>query len=474
VEGGGGAAALLPYQRYAPSNMKDFVGNGKAARLLLEWATGSARRGSLPVAKECVLLVGAPGTGKSLLARLAFKSLGYGTVEYNLCYSGDVKEALAKQSPRDVFGKAVGIIIDELHELTELQPLVLTARCYVPVVCTSNRRPRGLEVSNVIPLFPLSSKESVELARSVIGQARAAAGGSQRSELDLASMVEMCAGDARMITQNAALSTSNTALSWKDEDANPFEQCRRVLRGGTVVGGSEYAGMLMQENVYAPPFNIEGCARFSAAMARLDTFPLSSTQPWSWTVVRLSASVSISTPREERLAINPSSYFRLRALVAQARDDAAVARARLAEAGSRLPALAFAQVLYGKRRASDRARSGKRPVSLAHSLSLSLSPRAISLLPSPIYRLPSAIYHLPSTICHLPSTIYHPQSTISHLPSAIYHLPSTINHLQERHYGLAPSVHWDLIGSHIPGGVYPNHVHVNTALVVLGLRHGIP
>ena len=346
---------LLPFQRYAPTQLSEMVGVGRGVSRLRQWAAAlraSPQRGRETIEQEAALILGPPGTGKSIMARLMLKSLGYAIVEFNLSNECDLREALSKLTPRDVSGAEVAVVVDELYELVELQPAVTAARCSVPVVCTSNRKPKASVFATTIRLYPLNRANSIELSRSVIRKVPTFT--ATHEERDFREMVEACAGDARMITQNAALSASGLTRTVKDEDASCFDQCRAVLNGRVVDDLSAYAVLLLHENIEQLGLSLEGTASWMRALTTADSTPFNTSGPrWGIKLAQFRARAEIDKKRSPAAAyvqLSSVAYFQKRLSIVQALDDAARDRSRMVEGGCRLPPIAMAQLLYGKKR----------------------------------------------------------------------------------------------------------------------------
>lgn len=79
-------------EEFEPKTMAEFVGNAAAARELKQWVDTKkselARKDGRSTQKPAVLLVGASGVGKTLLARLVLRGAGYGVWTGRLCAEG--------------------------------------------------------------------------------------------------------------------------------------------------------------------------------------------------------------------------------------------------------------------------------------------------------------------------------------------------------------------------------------------------
>ena len=102
-----------------PRSLSEFVGQshlvgeGRLLRRLLE--TG----GSLP----SLILWGAPGTGKTTLARLLAENSGLRFIPLSAVFSGvkDLREAIQEARKEERYGKRTVLFIDEIHRFNKAQ-----------------------------------------------------------------------------------------------------------------------------------------------------------------------------------------------------------------------------------------------------------------------------------------------------------------------------------------------------------------
>src|SRR6476620_10908494 len=105
--------------RMRPRSLSEFVGQshlvgeGRLLRRLLE--TG----GSLP----SLILWGAPGTGKTTLARLLAENSGLRFIPLSAVFSGvkDLREAIQEARKEERYGKRTVLFIDEIHRFNKAQ-----------------------------------------------------------------------------------------------------------------------------------------------------------------------------------------------------------------------------------------------------------------------------------------------------------------------------------------------------------------
>src|SRR4029450_1367317 len=106
-------------ERMRPRSLSEFVGQshlvgeGRLLRRLLE--TG----GSLP----SLILWGAPGTGKTTLARLLAENSGLRFIPLSAVFSGvkDLREAIHEAQTEQRYGKRTILFIDEIHRFNKAQ-----------------------------------------------------------------------------------------------------------------------------------------------------------------------------------------------------------------------------------------------------------------------------------------------------------------------------------------------------------------
>src|ERR1051326_9080183 len=106
-------------ERMRPRSLSEFVGQthlvgeGRILRRLL------AGDGALP----SLILWGAPGTGKTTLARLLADSSGLRFIALSAVFSGvkDLREAIQQAKAEQRYGKRTVLFIDEIHRFNKSQ-----------------------------------------------------------------------------------------------------------------------------------------------------------------------------------------------------------------------------------------------------------------------------------------------------------------------------------------------------------------
>ncbi|PYS67478.1 MAG: AAA family ATPase, partial [Acidobacteria bacterium] len=106
-------------ERMRPRSLSEFVGQshlvgeGRLLRRLLEGG------GTLP----SLILWGAPGTGKTTLARLLAESSGLRFIPLSAVFSGvkDLREAIQEARKEERYGKRTVLFIDEIHRFNKAQ-----------------------------------------------------------------------------------------------------------------------------------------------------------------------------------------------------------------------------------------------------------------------------------------------------------------------------------------------------------------
>src|SRR5689334_22638568 len=106
-------------ERMRPRSLSEFVGQshlvgeGRLLRRLLEGG------GSFP----SLILWGAPGTGKTTLARLLAENSGMRFVPLSAVFSGvkDLREAIQEARKEANYGKRTLLFIDEIHRFNKAQ-----------------------------------------------------------------------------------------------------------------------------------------------------------------------------------------------------------------------------------------------------------------------------------------------------------------------------------------------------------------
>jgi len=113
-------------EKYRPKNLDDYFIYPQIKTEIVNWITNF--KNQKPNAKNCLFLLGPPGTGKTTIASIILKSFGYDVIEFN---ASDIRTPkLVKLKIEDTLGKKnvlnlmckketdIGIIMDEIDGMT--------------------------------------------------------------------------------------------------------------------------------------------------------------------------------------------------------------------------------------------------------------------------------------------------------------------------------------------------------------------
>lgn len=116
---------LLWVSKYSPKTLQDFVGHSKQIQQIREWLQD--HRHKKPGTKMGLMIVGPPGCGKTLMARLIPESLGYDTQEFNSTsvVHGKRERKLPKNSPNSEASFIIDGIIPAMVRRNHLKPHVV-------------------------------------------------------------------------------------------------------------------------------------------------------------------------------------------------------------------------------------------------------------------------------------------------------------------------------------------------------------
>ena len=211
-------------ERMRPRSLAEFVGQthlvgeGRILRRLL------AEGGALP----SLILWGAPGTGKTTLARLLADSSGLRFIALSAVFSGvkDLREAIQQAKSEKRYGKRTVLFIDEIHRFNKAQQDALlhaVENGTVTLIGATTENP-SFEVTGallsrcrVLVLNQLSEDEIKTILQNALADEQrglASLNASISDEL-LERMAHSASGDARV-----ALTALETAVESTSPDAN--------------------------------------------------------------------------------------------------------------------------------------------------------------------------------------------------------------------------------------------------------------
>ncbi|HET9479090.1 MAG TPA: replication-associated recombination protein A [Pyrinomonadaceae bacterium] len=231
-------------ERMRPRSLAEFVGQthlvgeGRILRQLL------SRGGSLP----SLILWGAPGTGKTTLARLLAEKSGMRFIALSAVFSGvkDLREAIQEAKTEQRYGKRTVLFIDEIHRFNKSQQDALlhaVENGTVTLIGATTENP-SFEVTGallsrcrVLVLNPLSEDEIKTVLQRALDDNERGLANYQPSISDtlLQRIAHTAAGDARV-----ALTALDTAVESTAPDANGV----RTISEQTVIealGRAHYA-----------------------------------------------------------------------------------------------------------------------------------------------------------------------------------------------------------------------------------------
>ncbi len=231
-------------ERMRPHSLAEFVGQnhlvgeGRILRKLLESG------GNLP----SLILWGAPGTGKTTLARLLAENSGLRFIALSAVFSGvkDLREAIQQARAEQRYGKRTVLFIDEIHRFNKAQQDALLHAVesgIVTLIGATTENPSFevtgalLSRSRVLVLNQLSEDEIKTILRHALAseQNGLAEYHASLSEELLGRIAHSASGDARVAL---------TALEAAVESTTPDENGARSVSEQTVIealGRAHYA-----------------------------------------------------------------------------------------------------------------------------------------------------------------------------------------------------------------------------------------
>ena len=231
-------------ERMRPRVLSEFVGQshlvgeGRLLRRLLEGG------GSLP----SLILWGAPGTGKTTLARLLAENSGLRFIPLSAVFSGvkDLREAIQEAKKEERYGKRTVLFIDEIHRFNKAQQDALlhaVENGTLTLIGATTENP-SFEINSallsrcrVVVLNQLSENEITTILRNAIADEERGLANYHPSisEKLLERISHSAGGDARVAL---------TALDSAVESTEPNEEGIRSITEQTVVealGRAHYA-----------------------------------------------------------------------------------------------------------------------------------------------------------------------------------------------------------------------------------------
>lgn len=226
------------YLKYRPQTYDDVVGNDVATKAL---------RGALEKGSRVFLLIGAAGTGKTTLARIAAKSVGATTVEINSASNRGIdtaREIIDEMRYPNIDGTPTAYIIDEAHKATNdwqnamLKALEDTPKTAYFFLATTDPQKLIAPLKSrctQIALKPLDDDVMFSLLKRI-----SRAEGEKISSAVLDEIISVANGGSRkalkLLAQVTALETDEeriVAIRGADEkeDAATIDFCRALLSG---------------------------------------------------------------------------------------------------------------------------------------------------------------------------------------------------------------------------------------------------
>ena len=239
---GEGTAPLA--DRMRPRSLSEFagqthlVGEGRLLRRLID------SKGVLP----SLILWGAPGTGKTTLARLLAEQSGMKFIPLSAVFSGvkDLREAIQEARKSARYGTRTVLFIDEIHRFNKAQQDALLPAVEsgtVTLIGATTENPSFevnsalLSRSKVVVLNPLSETEIKTILQNALHDAERGLANSKPEISDelLERVAHSSGGDARVAL---------TALELAVEATTPNQQGVRVITEDTILealGRAQYA-----------------------------------------------------------------------------------------------------------------------------------------------------------------------------------------------------------------------------------------
>ena len=258
-------AFLLAYQKAAPCRESELIGCRKGKDALANYLERPFTPGKLR--DVAALLLGPPGSGKTLTSRLALRERNFAVVEVgSLDFGAALTFAVRNTPARTVTGARTAIFIEDLDAVAEKDPSVLDLVVSAPLVATAAFLSNKLlgRFANSIYFYAFSSADSERILARAIDVLRL----PRLSAEARADVVAESQGDARQIVLQGALFGADGGS--RDNTPSPFQLFRDLAQGrGNPELATSYLTLLLFEN--APrALALEDLAVFSERLAFSD------------------------------------------------------------------------------------------------------------------------------------------------------------------------------------------------------------
>jgi hypothetical protein len=260
--------ALLPYQRVAPARAADLIGCKRQREALASYLAGPFAEGK--VRDAAMLLLGPPGSGKTLTARLLLRESGFEVVEIGShAAAATLARSIRTTSPKSIIGgRPAALFVEDFDALVEAEPGILEMRLLAPLVGTApflSSKVFG-KVAHTVYFRPFYPNE----AEAILARVMRCLAVRDMPPSHRADLVTESNGDARQLVLQASFLGGAEGGGGRDSVPSPFQLARDLAAGrGDPARATGYAALVLQEN--APlVLDLEAAARFSADVAEAD------------------------------------------------------------------------------------------------------------------------------------------------------------------------------------------------------------